>query len=73
MIPSSDPAAEVARRSQLRACSVRLSTAFPRRPVACTDDQVTKDYRNFYGLRLAEQPRVEPYQQRVVDSWMDST
>ena len=27
--------------------------------------QVTKDYRNFHGLHLAEQPRVEPYPQRV--------
>jgi hypothetical protein len=39
---------------------------------AANGRQVTKDYRNFYGLRLAEQPRVEPNEQRVVDSWMDS-
>ena len=37
-----------------------------------TGHLVTKDHRNFYGLHLAEQPRVEPYQQRVVDSWKDS-
>jgi hypothetical protein len=36
---------------------------------AANGHQVTKDYRNFYGLDLAEQPRVEHYQQRVVDSW----